>query len=152
MCSWLWVGDIRCLLWDYLCLLCPYNTSCLCHSPQYQNRLFYSCQNIIWRTITKSLKFLCRFKNWMEFVGQVFIKLEMSSNWCFLQFSLWCPLGSDLYKHPGGRSVTSDACISLSGGHSVTTEACTSPSKVCVVWRSGRSLELSALWWQNVSF
>ena len=59
------------------------------------------------------------------------IKLETSFIRGFLQLPLWCNLGSNLCKH--------------AGGHSVTTEAHTSRAQVCVVWRSGSSLEPSLL-------
>ena len=35
------------------------------------------------------------------------------------------------------------------GGHSVTIEAYTTLARVCVLWRSGSSMELSALWEQH---
>ena len=54
--------------------------------------------------------------------------------------------GSNLSKHAGGHSMTIEACTSFADGHSVSTEACTSLARVCVVWRSGSSLELSSLW------
>ena len=71
------------------------------------------------------LKFewVCRIKN----------KLETS----FILLHLWYPLESNLCKH--------------AGGHSVTIEAWTSLARVCVVWNSGSSLELSALVW-SLSF
>ena len=66
----------------------------------------------------------------MRFVGQILIKLETWFIRGFLQLPLWCPHGSNLCKH--------------AGGHSVTTKACTLLAWVCLVWRSGSSLELSA--------
>ena len=77
-------------------------------------------------------KIPCRFKTWMGFVGQIWIKLEASFIWGFLQLPIWYPLRSSLCKHAGGNSVTSVACTLL--------------ARVCVVWRSGRSMELSVLW------
>ena len=90
-------------------------------------------------------KITCWLKTRSGFVGQILIKLETSSVWGFLQLSLWCPLGSNLCKYSGGQSVTSEACTSHYDGHSVTTEACTLTGRVCVVWRCGSSLDLSAL-------
>ena len=85
-------------------------------------------------------KLTFRFKIWMSFVGQILIKLVTLYIRGFLQLFLWCPLGSNLCKHAGGDPVTTDACTSLSR----------------VVWRSGRSLELSAICmepsnWRTVS-
>ena len=80
---------------------------------------------------------------WFEWHNKIFkrfhvgLKLEWGlwdKYWFYLRFplvGLWCPLGSNLCKR--------------AGGHSMTTEACTSLAQVCVVWRSGSSLELSAL-------
>ena len=109
---WLWVKDNSCLLWHYLCLFYPKNTSCLC------------------RGATTNIDFVIDVKNII--VGQRLILLETSFIRGFLQLPLWCPLGSNLCKH--------------AGGHSVTTESCTSLAYVCVVCMSGSSLELSALW------
>ena len=56
----------------------------------------------------------------------------------FSSVAPWCLLGSNLSKHVGS--------------HSVTTEACNYLAPVCVVWRSGSPLELSALWFQTSWF
>ena len=73
-------------------------------------------------------------------------KVENDFHLRFSSVALWCPLGSNLSNHVSGHSVTTEACTSLAGGHSVTTEACTSLARVCVVWRSKSSMELSVLW------
>ena len=67
----------------------------------------------------------------MGYVGQILIKVETSFFRGFIQLPFWCPLGSNLSKH--------------AGRHWVTTESCAWLAQVCVVWRSGSSLELSAL-------
>ena len=78
-------------------------------------------------------------------------------SWKHLLFEVFfsCPLissGSNLSKHAGGHSVTTEACTSLADGHSVATEACTSLACVREVWRSGSSLELSVLCiWANAT-
>ena len=81
-------------------------------------------------------KISCRFKTWTRFVGQILIKMETY----FIRGFFSCPLissMSNLSKHAGGHSVTTEACTSLADGHSVTTAACTSLVCVCVVWMSG---------------
>ena len=55
----------------------------------------------------------CRFKTWIGFIGQILIKLEMSLIRGFLQLPLSYPLGSNLCKHAGGHSVTTESCTSL---------------------------------------
>ena len=100
--------------------------------PQFQQRFFNSFQKYHWKDTNKILKKnTCMCKIWMGFLGQIFIELETSLVRGFLQLPLWWPLGNDLWKH--------------AGGHSVTNEACTSLAWVCVIRRSGSSLELSAL-------
>ena len=54
-----------------------------------------------------------RFKILMEFVGQILIELETSSIQGFPELKAWCPFGSDLCKHTGNHSVTTEACTSL---------------------------------------
>ena len=90
--------------------------------PQYQHR-FFLCQRYHLKDTNKILtKVPCWFQTWKRCVGQTLIKLETSFIWGFLPSPLWYLLGSNLCKHPGG--------------HSVTSEACTSRAEVCVVWRS----------------
>ena len=143
-------------------------------SPVPRSIFLLHVKNIILRTETKSWKNSCKFKIWMGSVGQILIKfprlsfrffqlpfdillgvtlknqvdlnmngvggtnIDKVGNFFHSRFSavsLWCPLGSNLSKH--------------ADGHSVTTEACTSLTQVCVVWRSGSALKLSALWRLN---
>ena len=106
--------------------------------PQYQHRFFYSYIYISFEGHKQNLlKFSCRFKTCMGFKGQLLIKLEKSFNWGFRQLPLWCPFRNNLCKH--------------AGGHSVISEVCTSLAWICVLWRSGSSLELSELCIQNAS-
>ena len=76
----------------------------------------------------------CWFKIWMGFVGQILIKSGTSFIRGFPWLPVWCTLGSNVCKH--------------AGGHSVTTEACTSSHLTCLglcgmeVWNS---LELPEL-------
>ena len=51
----------------------------------------------------------CRFKSWMEFVGQRFVVGNVFFIQGFLHMPLWCPLGSNLYNHAGGNLVTTEA-------------------------------------------
>ena len=74
--------------------------------------IYFLVKSTIWRTH----KSPCRFKTWLGFVGQILIKLRTSSI-CFSSVAVWCPLRSNLCKH--------------AGDHSVTTEACTSPHITC---------------------
>ena len=127
-CDWLWVRDNLCLLWDYLCLLHPWATSCLCHEAAVSTSIFYSCQKCHLEDITKIVKNSMLVLNLNGVVGKTLIKLETSFTWDFLQLPFWYLLGSKLCKHARGRSVTTKARISLAA--------------VCVVWRSGSSMGL----------
>ena len=134
-CSWLWMGNNLYFGITYSGFI-PRTLPVFAVGPQHLHRYFYLCQkyhlndtNIIFKQIQY------RFKIWMGSVGQIFIELETSFIRGFRQLSLWCPLRSNLCRH--------------TGGHSMTTEACTSLARVCVVWRSGSSLELSALCRKN---
>ena len=71
---------------------------------------------------------------------------ETSWIWGFLQLP-YDVLWEKLEQTCGGNFVTTEACTSLADGHSVAIEACTSLVLVCLVWRSGSPLELSALWY-----
>ena len=107
--------------------------------------VFYWCQNIAEKHKHNILKQSRKFINWMWFVGQMLIKLETFSFEVFISYHFDVLFGSYLSKHAGGHSMTTEACTSLTGGHWVPTEVCTSLARVCVVWRSGSSLELSTL-------
>ena len=141
--------DFHTVCWDVVG--CGWGTTsvnfaitCVCFIPrilplfavglQYQHRFFLFTSKISFEAHTCKQNFEKnprRFKTWMGFAGQILIKLETSVIRGFLQLPLWCPLGSSFCKHGGGQSVTTGACTSL--------------ARVCVVWRSGSSLELSAL-------
>ena len=54
-----------------------------------------------------------------------------STFYWLVSWALWYFVGGNSCKHAGGHSVTTEAYISL--------------ARVCVLWRSGSSLELSAL-------
>ena len=79
---WLWVGDNLCLLWDYLCLLYPQQTSCLCCGTNI--KIFYFCQKYHLKDTHKIFKKILVGLNWMGFVGKILIKLGTSSIWGFL--------------------------------------------------------------------
>ena len=135
-CGWLWVGDNLCLLWDYLSMsaLSLEYLLYLPWGPSTNTDFFVQVKNVIWRTQTKSSNNSTLYKTLLGFVGQILIQMEIFFIWGFLQLPFRFPLGSNLCKY--------------AGGHSVTTEACTSLAAVCVVWRPGSSVELSAICWR----
>ena len=94
---------------------------------QYQHRFFIYIK--ISREGHKIFKKTCKLKTWVGFVGQILCWTNFIRG--FLQLTPWYPHWSNLCKRVGDCSVT--------------TEACTSLSRVCAVWKSGSSLELSAL-------
>ena len=49
----------------------------------------------------------------MGFVGQIMIKLKTSFIGGFLKLPLWCSFGSNLCKHAGCHSTTTEVCTSL---------------------------------------
>ena len=55
-CGWLWVGFNLCLFWDYLCLLYPENTSCLCRGCPVPTSIFYLCQKYQFKDANKIFK------------------------------------------------------------------------------------------------
>ena len=124
-------GDNLCLLCDYLCLRYPENTSCFCRGVPVPASFFYLCKKFRLKDTNRSLKIPCMFDTWMEFVRQILIEFETYFISGFRQSPLWCHLGSNVCKY--------------ADGHSVTTEVRTSFAAACAVWRSGSSLELSAL-------
>ena len=103
----------------------------LCCGAQVTTSMFFMSK-ILFECDKQNLQKIPRiFITLMGFVRQILIKLETPFIWGFLELPLWCPLGSSLCKH--------------ASGHSVATEACTSLARLCVVWTSGSSMELSAL-------
>ena len=102
----------------YVCFI-PRKAPVFAVEPRYQHRFFICVKNIIWMTKNPNFQ-------------KIYLGLKSFFIPCFLQLPLWYPLGSNLCKHGDGYSVTIEACTSLAG--------------VCVVWRSGSSLELAALW------
>ena len=92
--GWLWVGDNICLLWDYLCLLCPRILPVFDVRPKYQHRFFLFMSKISFEGHKQILqKISCGFKTWMEFVRQIMIKLKTSSIRGFLQLPFDALLG-----------------------------------------------------------
>ena len=75
----------------------------------------------------------CGFKTWMGFVWQIVIKLGTSSIWVFLVTDL-------LFDVILGVTYENKLVTNESAPH------LTSLARVCVLWRSESSLELSALW------
>ena len=120
--------------------------------PQYQFWFFFKCMSkMSFEGQKQNLrKISCRLRvEW-----GLYVKYRLS--WKCRQFDVFFSYPFDIlsgatYANMLVATLPSEVSTLLPGGHSVTTEACTSPAKVCVVWTSGSSLELSALClWKSV--
>ena len=81
--------------------------------PQCQHQFFYLSKNFLSEEVNKIFKKnnKCRFKTWID----KYWLSRICPPFGFSQLRLWCPLGSNICKHAGGHSGTTEVFVSYRG-------------------------------------